>query len=423
ENNKEQTCSNRDEHVDAHHDNNHYNNHDNNQKSSIEKRPEPIRIERHVHQMNSQTLWAALGAFLGAIVIAFTFVASVEHGHGEGSRTFVETFLELAVESAPALFVAYLLAGIVSATLTAKHSQWLKRGGSVRQSLQGVLFGLPLPICSCGVLPLYETLVKRGVPATAAMGFLIATPELGIDAILLSIPLLGGEMTIARLVSAFLVALIVAVVLGRSVQRTSPERLPEIKQEEGSLVERLKTGLHFGLFELFDHTMPWILMGLAVAAWLDPILGSGLLAGVPSYIQVPMFALIGIPLYVCASGATPIAAIAIYNGISPGAALAFLLAGPATNITTFGVLTGLHSKKTAISFGVLVTFLAILTGWSIDWLTIQTQGEIYEHSYDSHSIFAFLAMALLGLMFVGSVLRQGPRGMLEQVIHPMEHQH
>ena len=193
--------------------------------------------------------------------------------------------------------------------------------------------------------------------------------------------------------------------------------------KEGSLWERLKSGLHFGLFELFDHTMPWILAGLFIAAWLDPILSDGLLNEISPFLQVPLFALIGIPLYVCASGATPIAAIAIFNGVSPGAALAFLLAGPATNITTFGVLSTLHSKRTAISFGVLVTGLAVIAGWSIDWLSLQTMAEPYSHELESHSLLAFIALGLLGLMFIASIFRQGPRGVLEQFTHPMEHHH
>ena len=126
-------------------------------------------------------------------------------------------------------------------------------------------------------------------------------------------------------------------------------------------------------------------------------------------------------MYVCASGATPIAAIAIFNGVSPGAALAFLLAGPATNVTTFGVLSSLHSKKTAISFGVLVTGLAMLAGWSIDWFALQSTEVLYAQAHDSHSILGLLSLILLAIMFLGSIFRQGPRGVLEQITSPMDH--
>ena len=122
--------------------------------------------------------------------------------------------------------------------------------------------------------------------------------------------------------------MVTALVVGAMVGRSEPCEVHQESAVELPLKERLREGLRFGLVELFDHTMPWVLAGLLIAAWVEPILGHGLFQQVPTVLQVPLFALIGIPLYVCASGATPIAAIAIHKGISPGAGLAFLLAGP-----------------------------------------------------------------------------------------------
>jgi uncharacterized membrane protein YraQ (UPF0718 family) len=252
------------------------------------------------------------------------------------------------------------------------------------------------------------------------MGFLIATPELGIDAILLSVPLLGVELTLARLVAAFAVAMIVAIVVGRMVPSPKVDETPLQERAKSPLGERLKKGMRFGLQELFDHTMPWILLGLLIAGLAEPLLGHEQLRDLPTELQVPLFALIGIPVYVCASGATPIAAVAIYQGISPGAALAFLLAGPATNITTFGILTQLHSKKVAIGFGLAVMICAVGAGLIVDQMTLETVVSEHGHHHPDGTLLQWLCLGGLGLLLLNSLLRQGPRGLMEQITHPID---
>ena len=116
-----------------------------------------------------------------------------EHHHGAESGFFSETgelFWGMALESAPALLLAYFAGGLIGTLMPAASIRWMRKGAPLTRSVKGVAVGLPLPICTCGVLPLYRSLIKKGAPATAAMAFLIATPELGIDALLISIPLL-----------------------------------------------------------------------------------------------------------------------------------------------------------------------------------------------------------------------------------------
>jgi uncharacterized membrane protein YraQ (UPF0718 family) len=271
------------------------------------------------------------------------------------------------------------------------------------------------------VLPLYEALVRRGVPATAAVGFLIATPELGIDAILLSVPLLGGQLTVARLVAAFAVALVTALVVGRVVGPPAPVGDAQgRRQAQPPLRQRIVAGLRFGLEELFDHTMPWVLAGLLVAAWAQPLLSHAWLQAVPGYLQVPLFALLGIPLYVCASGATPLAAVAIFAGVSPGAALAFLLAGPATNVTTFGVMRRLHGQRAAVWLGVVVVVGAILVGWGVNALDLETLGGSHDHHHEESPWWQWACVITLGLLLLASLFRQGPRGVMAQLMDPVE---
>lgn len=370
----------------------------------------------HAHPAPPSVRWAAIGAVTGLAVVMPMFATPVEHAeHGHG---FLDTLYSLTLTSAPALLAGFVLAGLLTGLMGEKASSWIGRGGVASQATRGVVFGLPLPVCSCGVLPMYEALIRRGVPAAAAMAFLVATPELGLDAILLSLPLLGAELTVARVVGAFAIALAAGIVVGRSLPTAAPAA--DSASDTRPLGRRITEGLRYGLVELFDHTIPWVLIGLVVAALAEPLLEHPLLAAVPHMAQVPLFAAIGIPVYVCASGATPLAAVAIFAGVGPGAAIAFLLSGPATNVTTFGILSNLHGRATAIQFGLTVGVGAILLGWSVDALGLTGPAGLVDAHEHGVSTVALMSTAALGAMLVASLFRQGPRGMVQQVAAPLE---
>ncbi len=366
---------------------------------------------------------SAIGAVLG--VLALTGLASVS-GQSEALahlHASVRAFVSLTVTSAPALLAGFVLAGLVSSFLDPARAGWLSGGRSGSQALRGVLFGLPLPVCSCGVVPMYRSLIQRGVPVAAGLAFLVATPELGLDAVLLSVPLLGVPLTVARVVAAFLVAFVVAVLVSGAAGSKAPPR-DEPPPPDRDAKTRLREGLRYGLIDLVDHTLPWILIGLVLAALAEPLLDHELLATLPPVVQVPLAAMVGVPLYVCASGATPLAAVAVHKGLSSGAALAFLLAGPATNVTTFGILSALHGRKLALQFGLALTLAAVGMGWAVDILGVAVPEIAHPDHVDDHglNIVGLAAAVAVGGLAVASLWRQGARGMLEQVLHPI-HDH
>ncbi|MEM6937845.1 MAG: permease, partial [Pseudomonadota bacterium] len=342
------------------------------------------------------------------------------HGHHGGDLDhpeLLEQFMALALLSAPALLAGYVLAGLISGFMGASPARWLGRGNRLTQASKGVALGLPLPVCSCGVLPVYESLVKRGAAPAAGLAFLIATPELGVDALAISLPLLGTELTVVRLVGALLVALSVALLLGGAVgPKVEPSPQPEAQKT--AVGSRLAGGMRFGLIELFDHTMPWVLLGLLLAALVAPLLDQALLTTIPAAVQVPLLTFLAIPAYVCASGATPIAAVALQAGLSPGAAMAFLLAGPATNVTTFGILSRLHGRAFALKFGCAMAMAAMLVGWAMNLMTFNVPELGLDHDHAEGTPLQLVSLGLLGLLALASLLRQGPRGMLTQVLAP-----
>lgn len=400
----------------------------------------------HDHSDGKANVYAeSVGALLGAIVVlALPLMsggasgghaghgdaghgdAGHAHGHDHGGQLEVvqawgESFLDLALESAPALLLGYFLAGVLGALLPHVPRRWVSRGGSLGQAVRGTVLGLPIPVCSCGVVPLYQTLVRRGVPPAAALAFLVATPELGVESILLSFPLLGFEITIWRLVTAAVVAVVVGAVIGGLMPRNEPE--PEEDDAPQSLKERARSAFRFGFVQIVDETAPWILAGLAVAAIFSSNMDEAWLAGLPPYIDVLVFAGLGIPFYVCASGATPLAAAFVIAGASPGAALAFLLSGPATNVTTFGVLSKLHGRKVAVGFGAAVLGLSVASGLALNAAFGGTLELPFDPSQHEHSWFQWACLGGLTLVVGASFVRLGPREFIAEVIPVDGHDH
>jgi len=377
-------------------------------------------------QATARRVASVLGA-LAAVPLLWMHFGPQHHGHS-ASHTW-EVLLSLLFESAPALLVAYIGAGLLHSFMPKATIAWMGRGNALQQATRGVAFGLPLPLCSCGVVPVYSGLIRRGVPTAAAMAFFVATPELGIDAVLLSIPLLGAEMTVARVVAAVVVAVLVGWVIGGRVStRPSGDDFDDLFGRTGTTTyDRLKSAARVGLGEVVDKTAPWIVLGLVVAAVLQPMLQDSALVQLPGVIQVPLFGLLGMPAYVCAAGATPLVAILLAAGVSPGAGLAFLLTGPATNVTTFGLLKDLHGRTAALGFAGLVAISAIALGYIVNLAlpelvlpTLQA-GVGHQHSAVGSSLEPqHIAALVLCLLFFASLLRQGPRGFIGQAIS-LEH--
>jgi uncharacterized membrane protein YraQ (UPF0718 family) len=372
------------------------------------------------HQSQERTgpsFFAGLGNLFGIALLVFLQRDHHILGDTAFSAMFRDTFLKMVLETAPALLLAYVLAGLASSFFSSNAVQWLSRGNVLTQSAKGMALGLPLPVCSCGIVPLYYSMIQRGAPVAAAMAFFIATPELGIDALLISIPLLGSKMTLFRLFAAAFVAVSVGVLVGARIPNERISHTDEDTADHKAMGAKIRDGLKHGLIDTVDHTSPWILLGLIVAALAAPMLGPDTFSVIPGFLEVPFFALIGLPLYVCASGATPIVAVLLWHHVSPGAALALLLTGPATNVSTFGVLSKLHGKKQAAFFGGVTMLLAMSCGLLVnavfsDFTPILPP----EISPGSYSLFSWVSLALLTCLVLFSLVKRGARSFLGELI-------
>ncbi len=230
------------------------------------------------------------------------------------------------------------------------------------------------------------SLKKQGANNGATAAFLISTPESGVDSIALTYALLDPIMTVARPAAAFATAAAAGITdnlfnPNENLQETVPDLScpvdgccdgedcpPEQHAAHHTLFEKVTSGLSYAFRELWHDIAVWLLFGLLLAgiitALLPPELMSRHLGGGLSAMLLMLAA--GIPLYICASASTPIAAALIMQGVSPGTALVFLLAGPATNITSLTVLFGVLGKRTTAIYLATIAVFTVLAGLAVD---------------------------------------------------------
>jgi uncharacterized protein len=366
---------------------------------------------------------SGLGALAGLLVLSALWGSSSVAAM-EGARQIADSFVTLALTMAPALLIAYVVAGLLYAALPSVPYGWFGRGSRPAQALRGTLLGLPLSICSCGVVPVYRALISRAIPPAAALAFLVAAPEIGIASIIVSASLLGSDFTAIRVTVSAMAAIGVALIVARLLPRPAPADHGgnTTVASTQSLSQRVIGGLRHGLTDVVDHTAPWILVGLASAALVKPLLGAGSLTSLPSGLDVVVFAALGMPAYVCASGATPLAAVLVASGLSPGAALAFLLCGPATNITTLGVLARLHGRRAALAFAAAMAGIAIGCGLAVNALVGSIELPALDAAgHASASLLGIVSLALVTALIAASLLRRGLRLFLSPLTGSDEH--
>ncbi len=372
---------------------------------------------------SSQAFWSGAGALVGLGLLAWlphTHWVEDHDGHGLALRA---ALTELTLQSAPAILLGFLAAGVLQAFVSKKGLEWFQGSSRCNSALRGIVLGIPLPICSCGVTPIYQTLIQRGVPAAAAIAFLIATPEIGLDSFFLSYRMLGLKVTMARLAMAFLVALSAAMILAKLYSHVETDvgdvtaGGESLETGAASLRGKIKSALQYSTIHLVDHLGAWITAGLVLAAVCEPLIQPGWIAELPQGADVAILALLGLPIYVCASGATPLAAVLLSKGVSAGAVLAFLITGPTTNMTTFGLLSRLHGRRRALALPFTVLALAMAFGWIMNGLSSALpQATPAMEGPCTPGMVDFASALVLLMLLAASILRTGPRRFLGSLL-------
>ncbi len=308
-------------------------------------------------------------------------------------------FWNLVIESAPWLLIGYLLAGIIKQVIP---SSWVEKQLSEPgfvSIVKGAFIGAPLPLCSCGVIPTALAIRKAGASKGATSSFLVATPETGVDSISFSYAVLGPIFALMRPIGA----LLSAIVAGVLVNSFDKEEVASVEAETKSccksanqadvevslpLTQRFIEAVKYGYGRMISDTAKWLVIGLVAAAVITAVVpqsfflqwGDGVLAMV-------IMVIVGLPMYICATASTPVAASLLFAGISPGAALVFMLTGPATNIATMGVIREQLGTKSLLAYLIGVIGTAIICGLMLnsmyaafEWplqLSMAEHGEVY----------------------------------------------
>ena len=285
-----------------------------------------------------------------------------------------ENFIGLFAESAPWLLLGFVCAALFKALMPMR---WLEKQlgtENVQSTFKAALFGIPLPLCSCGVIPAALALRRQGASKGATSAFLVSTPETGVDSISISYALLGPFMAIIRPLAAFFSAVLAGICVGFAEQETPSQK--NVKQQETPnsepLSNRLRSAAEYVSYDMVRDIALWLLVGLFFAALVQTYVPHDFLVQWGTgIIGILLMTIISIPMYICATASTPIAAGLMMAGVSPGAALVFMLAGPATNIATIAMVHNELGKRSMILYLVAVLGGAISFGLLTDYL-IQT---------------------------------------------------
>ena len=241
-------------------------------------------------------------------------------------------FIGLFAESAPYLLLGLLLAGVIRLLIP---DTWVQKVlGKDSSVVTAALIGTPLPLCSCSVIPAAMGIRRAGASKASTASFMVATPETGVDSVGVTLALMGPVMAIARPIAAITSA-IVAGLLVRRFDVEAPSKQEEVKSCCKSNHQALPEGfvgkavsvVQYGYGKLLKDFMGWLLIGLFFAALIQTFVPATLLSQYGSgVLAMVLVILVSIPMYICATASTPIAAGLMLSGISPGAALVFMLA-------------------------------------------------------------------------------------------------
>lgn len=282
--------------------------------------------------------------------------------------------VRLLNEMSPYLLLGFFLAGLMHAFIPAGcYTQHLSRP-SFASVWKAALFGIPLPLCSCGVIPTAMSLHKEGASKGAVTAFLIATPQTGVDSIFATFSLMGLPFAIVRPVAALLTSVMGGfwVNVGERKTTDTANHVQEKSTDapSRSFAARMKTALNYAFVEMMEDIGKWLVIGMVVAGIITVFVPDSLFDAFRGNTVASMLLVlvISVPMYLCATGSIPIAVALMMKGLTPGAALVLLMAGPACNMASMLVVRQVLGTRTLVKYIVSIVSGAILFGVVTDLL-------------------------------------------------------
>lgn len=334
---------------------------------------------------------------------------------------FFDAIIDIFNEMSPYLLLGFLIAGVMHAFVpNGWYSKYLS-GNNFRSVFNAALFGIPLPLCSCGVIPTAMSLRREGASKSSVISFLIATPQTGVDSIFATYSLMGLPFAIVRPIAALVTAVLGGVFVGQNLkdedeadaaQKSKNEESRNFSEHEHlSFAQRVKGALRFAFIEMMEDIGKWLVVGLLIAGLITALVPDSWFAIFKDNTLMSMLLVlcISIPMYVCATGSIPIAVALMMKGLTPGSALVLLMAGPAANAASILVINKVLGRRTLVLYLIAITVGALAFGCGIDlllpreWFT-QTLVEMKACCHEDAGWFSWLCSGTLLLLLL-NVLR------------------
>jgi len=285
---------------------------------------------------------------------------------------FKDDFFSILNEMSPYLLLGFLFAGILHVFFPQKYiSKYLGKKNK-KSVVNATLFGIPLPLCSCGVIPTGISLFKNGASKGSTVSFLISTPQTGIDSVMVTYSLLGLPFAIIRPVVAFITGVFGGILINKTEAGSSgiePELLNNNELKNNISKKSILSMLKYAFIDFLQDISKWLIIGLLIATAISVIVPDDFFTSYlgNEYVQMFVVLLASIPLYVCATASVPIAAVLMLKGVSAGAILVFLMAGPATNAATISIITKVMGKKTLFYYLFSIITGALIFGFIVNY--------------------------------------------------------
>ena len=294
-------------------------------------------------------------------------------------KTFSLEFLYVFHEAAIYIVFGFFIAGIISVFIPKGFLKKALGKKDFKSVLKASLIGIPLPLCSCGVIPTAVSLRKQGASKGSTVAFLISTPETGVDSISITYALLDPIMVVFRPLASFITAVLSGIWVNfwTKEEKVEPMEVDDCKvcghdhledHSPHSTKEKWQGAIRYAFQDLVKDLGKLLIIGFLLAAAISTWVPDHFFQDTIGNYWITLFLMliVGVPIYVCATASTPIAAALIIKGVSPGAALVFLLAGPATNITTQLIVGKLLGKRAITAYLVSIMVVSLGMGLLLD---------------------------------------------------------
>ncbi len=342
--------------------------------------------------------------------------------------TYIKLFLSEAVslffDMAPYIMLGIGIAGLLHVILSKDFVARHIGGNNIASVFKAALFGVPLPLCSCGVVPTAVYLKNSGASKAAVTSFLISTPQTGIDSISATWGMLGPVFAVFKAFAALIIGMaggMADYLLDRKAEKKGPVsgrpghdynsvQAEGVTQYRG-VSGKTKEAFNYAFFELLDDIAVNFIIGLAIAAIISIAIPDDFFSG--SFLSNPLVSMavmviIGIPMYICSTSSIPIAVALIAKGISPGAAYVFLVAGPATNAASLAIIGRALGRKTTIRYLITIISGSLIFGFAMDLiytqLGISPFGAAMAHHHGEKAAGPFLTAVSVFFLFMLLVL-------------------